>query len=116
MAKYYGSIGYGFTKEKPDDPGVFEEEIVEYNYYGDVLRNTRRWENGEHLNDDLVVNNMISIVADPYAYDHFFAMRYISWMGGRWKITHVEVQRPRLILTIGGIYNGPGPKEVTENS
>lgn len=115
MAKYYGSIGYGFSKEDPNDPGVFDQVITERNYYGDVIRNARRWENGEHLNDDLVVNNMISIVGDAYAYDHFFAMRYIWWMGVRWKVTNVEVQRPRLILTIGGVYNGPEPKGPSEN-
>ena len=80
---------------------------TERDYRGDVLRNTRKWENGEHLNDDLNVNNQISIVADAYANENFFAMRYISWMGAYWKITNVEVQRPRLILTIGGVYNKP---------
>lgn len=107
MAKFHGVIGYSETKELPDAPGVWEEVITERFYRGDVIRNTRRWENGEHLNDDLNINNSFSIVADAYAYNHFFAMKYISWMGARWKITNVEVQRPRLILTIGGVYNGP---------
>lgn len=107
MAKFYGSIGYAETVET--EPDVWVEKITEYTYRGDIQRNTRRWENGEHLNDNLNINNMISIVADAFAYDHFFAMRYVTWMGARWKITNVEIQRPRLILTIGGVYNGPTP-------
>ena len=104
MAKFYGVVGYAETKET--SPGVWEEVVSERKYAGDVIRNARRWENGEHLNDDLNVNNMISIVADAYAQQHFFAIRYVEWMGALWKVTNVEVQRPRLILTIGGMYNG----------
>ncbi len=103
MAKFYGVIGYAETKETA--PGVWREAITERSYYGDVIRNTRRWEGSEHLNDDLNINNLISIVADAYANENFFAIRYITWMGSKWKVTNVEVQRPRLILTIGGLYN-----------
>lgn len=105
MAKFYGVIGYAETKET--SPGVWTESITERNYYGDVIRNTRRWQPGEGLNDNLTINNIISIVADPFAYQHFHAIRYIKWMGASWKIDNIEVQRPRLILTIGGVYNGP---------
>lgn len=106
MAKFYGEVGYAETVETA--PGVFEaNHIVKHMYYGDVVRNTRRWERGESANDNLNVSNMISIVADAYAYNHFFAIRYVSWMGARWKVTDVEVQQPRLLLTIGGVYNGP---------
>lgn len=105
MAKFYGKVGYGHSVEV--EPGIWEDKITEHEYYGDVIRNTRRWESGEHLNDNLNVNNLISIVADAYACDHFFAIKYVEWQGVRWKVTNVEVQRPRLILTIGGVYNGP---------
>ena len=105
MAKFYGPIGYAETKET--SPGVFREIIAERNYAGDVLRNARRLESGETINDDISVNNSLSIVADPYAYQHFFAIRYVRWMGAPWRVTNVEVRSPRLILTIGGVYNGP---------
>lgn len=104
MAKFCGVLGYAETKET--SPGVWTEQIVERKYYGDVIRNSRRWGPGEHLNDDLTVNNSLSIVADAYAYENFFAIRYVEWMGVRWKVNWVEVQRPRLILTVGGVYNG----------
>lgn len=104
MAKFYGKIGYAVPKETA--PGVWSEEITTRSYRGDVLRNTRRWESNENLNDNLNINNLISIVADAFAYENFFSMRYIEWMGSKWKVTNVEVQRPRLILTIGGVYNG----------
>lgn len=104
MAKFYGVIGYGETKETK--PGVWKQEITERNYFGDVLQFIRRWESGEHLNDNLNINNKISIVADPFAYEKFHTMRYVEWMGAKWKVTNVEVQYPRLILTIGDVYNG----------
>lgn len=79
MAKFYGPIGYAETKETR--PGIFQEIITERNYAGDVLRKTRRLESGETINDNISVNNSLSIVADPYAYQHFFAIRYVQWMG-----------------------------------
>lgn len=105
MAKFFGAVGYAETSETAS--GVWEETITERNYYGDVIRNNRRLEGGENLNDNIALNNLISIVADPYAVQHFFAIRYVKWMGASWRVTNVEVQSPRLILTIGGVYNGP---------
>lgn len=104
MAKFYGIIGYATTVESK--PGVWEEQIVERNYYGDLTRNSRRLQSTEYLNDDINIANEISIVADPFAYNNFHAMRYVEFMGAKWKISNVEVQRPRLILTVGGLYNG----------
>ena len=105
MAKFYGQVGYAETLETR--PGIHEEVVTERNYSGDVIRNTRKLEAGESINDNVVVNNNLSIVADSYAYHHFFAIRYVKWAGALWKVTSVEVQSPRLLLTIGGVYNGP---------
>ena len=103
MAKFYGIIGYAEQVETV--PGVSSEEITERPYYGDLIRNTRRYESASQLNDNLNIANEISIIADPFAYQNFHAMRYVEFMGAKWKITTVEVQYPRLILTIGGVYN-----------
>lgn len=105
MAKFFGEIGYGESVEKA--PGVWADDIVEKQYYGDVVRNTRRLSEGVDTNLDLSVGNSISIVADAYANEHFFAIRYIRWMGALWIVENVEVQAPRLILRLGGVYNGP---------
>lgn len=96
--------------QEETEPGIFEERAEARRYYGDVIRNTRRYENGQWLHDNLNVTNQISILADAYAQNNFFAMRYISWMGSLWEISSIDVQRPRLILTIGGVYNGPRAK------
>ena len=102
MAKFFGVIGYVTTEETR--PGVWEEMPNERNYYGDVLSNSRRLESSGNLNDDININVKISIVADPYAIQHFHAMRYAKFEGAAWKITNVEPQYPRLILTLGGLY------------
>lgn len=104
MAKWYGKIGYAETVET--EPGIWEDVFTERSYYGDLIRNTRRLQSSSSVNDDVVVSNQISIVADPYANKHIFAMRYIEFQGAKWKISDVEVQHPRLLLTLGGVYNG----------
>ncbi len=105
MAKFYGVIGYAETAEIR--PGVWKEQITERNYYGDLVRNSRRLQTSDQLNDNINVANEISIIADPYANQNFHAMRYVEFMGAKWKISNVTVQYPRLILTIGGLYNEP---------
>lgn len=85
---------------------VKDVKIVEYSYYGDFIRNTRQLQSSDSLNDDINVANEISIVADPFARANFYRMRYVTYMGVKWKISKVEVGYPRLILTIGGVYNG----------
>ena len=104
MAKWFGNIGFAEAKET--SPGVWSEEIVDHEYYGDVLRNSRRLQASDKLNDDINISNEISIVADPFANNNFHSMKYIEFMGAKWKITNVEVKYPRLVLTIGGLYNG----------
>lgn len=104
MAKYFGKIGYAEQVETA--PGVWEEQITERQYYGDVVRNIRKLESSGDINDNINVSMEISIVADPYAIQNFHAMRYVEFMDSLWKITSVEVNYPRLILSIGGVYNG----------
>jgi hypothetical protein len=105
MAKFYGRVGFGESVESA--PGVWKDNITEASYFGDIIRNTRQLREGSTLNDDLTVGNSISIVADAYASENFFAMRYIEWMGVLWTVSAVDVQSPRLLLTLGGVYNGP---------
>lgn len=104
MAKFYGAIGYAVTEETK--PGVWKEQITERMYFGDLTRNTRKLQSTDQLNDDINVANEVSIVADPFANENFHSMKYVEFMGAKWKITSVEVQYPRLILTVGGVYNG----------
>ena len=106
MTRFAGKIGYSDTIQIR--PGVWVDHITEREYRGDVLQDSRSLDGAaDKLNDDLSINNSFSVVADPYAYQNFHAIRYIWWMGQRWKVRTVEVQRPRLLLTIGGVYNGP---------
>lgn len=104
MAKWYGKIGYADMVEI--EPGIYEESITERSYFGDTFRNTRMLQNSGGINDDINVANQISIVADPYAINNFHTMCYAEFMGAKWKVTNVEVQHPRLILTVGGLYHG----------
>jgi len=110
MAKFYGPIGYAESREGTgENEGIWTDVIVEHPYFGDEVHNTRRLETGVSTNDNLKVNTQLSIVADAYAWEHFYAMKYVEWEGVRWKISNVDVQRPRLILTLGDVWNGQQP-------
>lgn len=102
MNKWYGSIGYADNLEV--EPGLYEDQIIEKQYFGDITRNVRKLQTSGEINDDLNLSNTISIVADPYANQNFYKMRYAEFNGTKWKITDVEVQYPRLILTLGGVW------------
>lgn len=104
MAKWYGEIGFAETVETK--PGVWVEQITKRNYYGDVTRDSRRLQAADKLNDNVNISNQISIISDPYANENFHSIRYAFYMGTRWKITDIEVQYPRLNLTLGGVWNG----------
>ena len=105
MAKFYGKIGYVVTEET--SPGIWSErELDPKNYYGDILTNVRRWESTRNINDNLSIGNRISILADPFAFENIQAMKWIEFMGAKWKISSVDVEYPRLIITMGDVYNG----------
>lgn len=107
MARFHGRVGFGESTETK--PGVFADTVVEHIFYGDIVSNRRNLQQGESLNKDLTVSNSISIVASAYARERFFAIKYVEWAGELWTVTDVEVQVPRLILTLGEVYNGPIP-------
>lgn len=104
MAKFHGLIGFAITKETT--PGVWEECIIERPYYGDVTRTSKSVQSSDQLNDSINITNEISCVADPFAYNNLMSIRYICFMGIKWKVNSVDVQYPRLRLTTGGVYNG----------
>lgn len=104
MSKWFGKIGYAATGET--EPGLWEDTIVEREYYGDMISDRRKRQTSGEVNDNINLANVISILADPFAYENCSHMAYAEIMGAKWKITEVEVQYPRLILTIGGVYNG----------
>ena len=108
MSKWFGKIGYAIQKES--EPGIWEEEIIERDYYGDLLTDNRKRQSNNNVLDEITLSNMVSIIADPFAYNNCSCMAYAEIMGARWKISEVEVKPPRLNLTIGGVYNGNTPR------
>lgn len=104
MAKFYGSIGYTSNVEGAVD--VVDEKPIERKYKGDLVKNDFRLSEGMSTNDTVTIGNSISIVADPYALSHFHSIRYVRWRGVCWKVESIRVESPRLILSLGGVYNG----------
>ena len=104
MSKWFGKIGYAITGET--EPGVWEDTIVTRDYYGDLISDKYRRQSSGNVNDDINLTSVISIIADPFAYENCSHMAYAEIMGARWKITDIDVHPTRLNLTIGGVYNG----------
>ena len=104
MAKFKGAIGY--VSQVETAPGVWEDLVTEKNYRGDVVLSQQRWQSSEQLNDNLNLDNSISIVADNYAYVNLGYIKYIVWHGQKWKVQSLAINRPRIVLQIGGLYNG----------
>ena len=104
MAKWYGMIGFADNVEVV--PGVWEDDIVEKPYFGELTRNTRKLQDSGEINKNINISNQISILADPYTSDNFYKMRYATFGGTKWTITDVEVEYPRLKLSLGGVWNG----------
>lgn len=103
MARFHGMLGFAIQTEVR--PGVFQERITECECYGRVLNASFMNQQTSETNEDLRVNNRVSITANTYAIENFQFMRYLTYMGVKWRISNVEVQYPELILSIGGVYN-----------
>ena len=104
MAKYHGKLGFARTTQP--EPGLFKEPIVEREYYGDVIQLSRRLQTAEKVIDDISLNQEISIVADAFAYENFQDLRYVTYLGKKWKASVVGIQHPRMTISFGGLYNG----------
>ena len=107
MARFYGQIGYGYSVETPKGSGTWEDKIKEYPYMGEITRKSSRLQETDKVNGDILLDQVISILADEYAIGHYANIKYVMIDGAAWTVQSVQVQRPRLILTIGGVYNGP---------
>ena len=108
MARYHGAVGFRDDVDN-QETGIVEDLVVERTFYGRVLEHSRRWQTSDVVTDDLVLSNQIAITATDYAFKHASAIIYACYMGGRWRVTGVRVKGPELILTLGGVYNGPIP-------
>lgn len=103
MSKFHGKIGFVKTIEK--SPGVYMDQVTERDYHGDILRNNRRWQTSDKINEDLTMDEQISITADSYILEELQFLKYVNYMGVNWKVVTITPKRPRLLLTLGGIYN-----------
>ena len=107
MSKFFGELG--FATQVETSPGIWEDKIIEKQYYGDITRESRRFSASEQVLDNINLSNQVSIIADGYVTDNIQNLRYVRWLGGLWKISYVELKFPRLVLEMTGVYNGPTP-------
>lgn len=108
MAKFFGKVGYGHKTETSQD--VWTETITEYPYKGDVKKDDLYFDDKQSVNTNLRVSQLISIVSDARAREHYSDIRYVLWQGVRWRVTSVSNEPPRLILRLGDKYDGPEPE------
>lgn len=105
MDKFSGTLGFAITEETR--PGVWKDVITEKAAYGDILRYSRRNSPSEHLNDNINISNQISIVANTFITNNYQNLKYVKFKNAetKWKVTDIELQFPRILLTVGGVYN-----------
>lgn len=109
MARFVGRVGYAVTSET--SPDVYQDTIKERRYYGRILNETSSHREDDKVNSDLSLSSRISVVADAYAFEHFSNIKYVVDSAGvYWDVTSVQLSRPRLILSTGGVYDGIKPK------
>lgn len=106
MAKYYGKIGFASCEETPTGSGIWVDDITTRQYRGDILNTSYRWQQGQEINSNATVSQRISIISDSYVLNNIPSIKYIEFLGALWCVASIEIQRPRIILTLGGIYNG----------
>lgn len=104
MNRFHGFIGYGIQKETT--PGVYQDIIIEREVYGDIKKNGVRSTNQGNVNNDITLSNIVSVVTNSYFKDNCQHIRYVKINNQYWSVTHVELNYPRSILTLGGVYNG----------
>lgn len=102
MAKYAGKVGFAIQTES--SPGVWTDKIVERLMRGDVISASSHFKPGESINEDITLGHRLSLMGDPYAFENFTGLRYITYLGVKWRVTGVEIRRPRMVITVGGIY------------
>lgn len=106
MPKFSGKIGFGYEVEV--SPGVFDLAIVERSYLGDVVREALERVGGQTVLGESKTANSFNIVGDAYSYTNFMDMKYVLWNGRYYEVRQTELkQRPRMLIRIGGRYNGP---------
>lgn len=108
MARFHGKVGFLFHVDN-QETGISEMHVVERSFYGRIIEHTRRWETTDYTNDNLAVSNQIAITANDYAFRNASAIAYVHWMHSNWKIASMRVKAPEIILTLGGVWNGPTP-------
>lgn len=104
MNKWHGIVGYITNTEV--EPGDWRPTVTETAYFGEVLEYTSRWNSTNSANDNTDITARISIVADPYAYQNFSKIKFAEFMDAMWEVKSVSPKYPRLVLALGGVYNG----------
>lgn len=104
--KYYGKVGFVYPSVEVR-PGIYKPVIEERSYYGDIINNSQRMQGNDTAYDDLIINNQISILADAYILNNIRGVKYVELLGVLWAVSSAQIKTPRIILTLGGVYNGP---------
>lgn len=104
MTKYAGLVGY--VVQEQTAPSVWTPVETPKRMKGDIIRQSASTQNDDKVNSDITLNHRVSLIGDAYAFSSYFNIRWIEIDGHKWEVTNVEVQRPRIIVSLGGPWNG----------
>jgi hypothetical protein len=103
MSKFWGPIGInrGFQET---GPGIIDNVIEEVYVKGEI-RNVKASWSQQTMNDTLQARHLLSVVTPEDSEIDFNEVVYIVWQGHKWAVTSIQYNRPRVELTLGGLYN-----------
>lgn len=110
MAKFAGLVGYVTQEESA--PGVWSPVENPKPMKGDIIRQSSTNGNGSRIgdtgkvNDDITLGHRVSLLGDAYAFENYFSIKWVQIGSKKWTVTSVEMQRPRVIVSLGGLWNG----------
>lgn len=103
MARYSGLVGYVTQEETV--PGVWSPVENPRTMKGEIIRQSSTNPDHGKINSDISLNHRVSLWGDAYAFDSYYAIKWIQIDGRKWEVTSVEIKRPRIIVTVGGLWN-----------
>lgn len=70
------------------------------------LRNVQASWSQQSMNDTVRARHVLSVVTPEKSTIDFNAVVYVVWFNQKWTVTSIQYKRPRVELTLGGLYNG----------
>lgn len=103
--KFSGKAGFRID-DVEIEPGVYKPQVVVKAIKGSVVSNSYQHQNSDKSTiDNVRITNQLSIVANQFLNKHITNLMYVEFQGVKWKVESFDIQPPRVVVSLGGVYN-----------